>query len=80
MTTRKGAIESYVLHVQSNLYIKGTGPLKCVLYNQLPLIYRIKLYALFITRRKRNCPLWTAICYIQVPYKSDLTVYEGYII
>ena len=43
----------------------------------VPVIYRLKLYALFIKWRKCICPLKTVICYIEleVPFKACLTVY-----
>ena len=41
--------DNELYEIQSNLYIKGTGrTCKCVLYEQVPFIYRFKLYALFI--------------------------------
>jgi hypothetical protein len=37
------------IKIQSNLYIKATqGTYKSGLYDQLPFIYRLKLYAIFI--------------------------------
>ena len=37
------------INLQSNLYIKGTqGNLKMCHFEQLPFIYRLKLYTIFI--------------------------------
>jgi hypothetical protein len=39
----------FINNIQSNLYMTGTpGNLKIVHYEQLPFIYRSKVYALFI--------------------------------
>jgi len=39
-------------------------------YDQLPLIFRFKLCALFINGKNE-----TVICYIEVPFKAGLTVF-----
>jgi hypothetical protein len=67
------------VHVQSNMYIKTTqakGTWKCDLYEQLPFIYRLQLYALFINGKMRlpfidsdllwRCPLMQVWLYIVV--------------
>jgi hypothetical protein len=53
--------------------IKGTW--KCVLYEQLPFVNRLKLYALFINGENEAALYKTVICYTEVPFKAGLTVF-----
>jgi hypothetical protein len=45
----------FINNIQLNLYMMGTpGNLKIVHYEQLPFIYRLKLYALFINGKNES--------------------------
>ena len=66
-----------MFHSPDCIFIKYilTGTWNCGLYEQLPFIHRLKLYALFVNGKTWDCPVDTVICYIEVAFKADLTVY-----
>ena len=68
-----------MLYTQLNLYIKATrvkGTWKCGLYEQLPFIYRLNLYALFNNGKNETVLYrqWLDIEKIEGPFKAGLTV------
>ena len=68
-----------IVYIQSNLYINATqckGTLKCCLYEQLPSIYRLKLYTLFINGKNETVLYRQLLVFIEVPFKTDLTVFH----
>ena len=58
-------------YIQLNLYIKAT---QGGVYEQLPSIFRLKSYTLFING-KNETALHRKCCYIEVPFMAGLTVY-----
>ena len=47
----------------------------CGLYEQLPFIYRLKLYALFIMGKMRLPLIVSDLLYIEVSFKAGMTVH-----